>query len=331
MRDPRRVSEAPTAGRLLRLLAMLQARREWPGGVLAQRLGVSARTVRRDVERLRELGYPIRSSTGPAGGYALQAGTAMPPLLLEDDEATAVAIALRTAARAAVAGVDEAALRALVKLEQVLPAPLRRRVRALGEVTATATAGGPPEAGVDPGVLTMLAEACREREGVRLSYTGRDGRGGERTVEPHALVAAGRRWYLLAFDPDRGGWRTFRVDRMASARLAARRFQRRRIPGGDPAAYVTRSIAGFVYRYEARLRLRAPAEQVRARIVPGWGTLRELPEGCVYETSDDDLDWLALRIARLGVDFELEGPPELRERLREIGARLAAGAAPRVQ
>ncbi len=323
------MSEEPTAGRLLRLLAMLQARREWPGGVLAERLGVSARTIRRDVERLRDLGYPIHSASGPAGGYSLQAGTAMPPLLLDDEEAIAVAIALSTAARSAVAGIEEPALRALVKLEQVLPAPLRRRVRALGRLTDVSIR--PAGVAVDAGVLTVLAGAWRDHEMVRFAYTGRGGERTRRLVEPHALLAAGRRWYLLAWDPGRSAWRTFRVDRMTAIAAAGRRFSERSIPGGDAAAYVKSTITGAVYRHEARVRFGVPAERLRGRLGRGWGELRDEPDGtCVYETSDDDPHWLAVRIAMAGCDFELEGSPELLETLRTMGARLlaAAGAQP---
>ena len=297
------VSETTTAGRLLRLLAMLQARREWPGAVLAERLQVSPRTVRRDVERLRELGYPIRSSTGPAGGYVLEAGTAMPPLLLDDEEATAVAIALRTAARSAVQGIDETALRALVKLEQVLPARLRRRIQALGEVSELARVGDSPS--VDAGLLTLLAGACREHERVRFSYRGRDGAASRRTVEPHALVAAGRRWYLVAFDPSRNAWRTFRVDRISSPAPAASRFRRRTVPGRDAARFVQRSLAGVVYRHEASVRFLASAEELRGRLPRGWGKPRQLPDGsCRCEISD--------RRPRLAGPAHRNGPRGLR-------------------
>ncbi len=323
------MAETPTAGRLLALLSMLQARREWPGTLLAARLGVSHRTVRRDVERLRALGYPIDSTSGPAGGYSLTSGAAMPPLLLDDDEAIAVAIALRTAARSAVAGVEETALQALVKLEQVLPARLRRRVQAFGATEVVAGGGGPV---VDAAVLTVLGAACRDRELLRFAYRGRDGERSRRLVEPHALLAHGRRWYLLAFDPSRTGWRTFRVDRVSAPVSAGSRFETRTVPGGDAAAYLTRTLAGVSYRHEARVRYLAPRDQLRVRVPGGWGQLRELPDGtCVYETSDDDLDWLAFRVAAPNVDFELlDGPPELRERLAAMARRIdaAVGEAP---
>lgn len=316
------MADAPTAGRLLSLLSLLQGRREWPGALLARRLEVSQRTVRRDVERLRALGYPIESTSGPAGGYSLTAGAAMPPLLLDDDEALAVAIALRTAARSAVAGIEETALRALVKLEQVLPSHLRRRVQAFGATEVVGGAGGGPV--VDAAALTVLGTACRDCEMLRFGYRGRDGERSRRMVEPHALVAHGRRWYLLAFDPARTGWRTFRVDRVERPAPAGPRFEPRAIPGGDAASYLSRTLSDVVYRHEARVRYLAPAEQLRVR--GAWGELREQPDGtCVYETSDDNIDWLAFRIAAPNVDFELlSGSDELRERLAAMARRIDA-------
>ena len=315
------MASTPTAGRLLALLSLLQGRREWPGTLLADRLGVSPRTVRRDVERLRSLGYPIDSTSGPAGGYSLTAGAAMPPLLLDDEEALAVAIALRTAARSAVAGIEETALRALVKLEQVLPSHLRRRVQAFG---ATEVVGGARGASVDAAVLTVLGAAARDGELLRFGYRGRDGARTRRLVEPHTLLAHGRRWYLLAFDPSRTAWRTFRVDRISAPSPGGRRFERRAIPGGDAAAYLTRSLAGVVYRHEARVRYRVSAAELRARVPFGRGELVEDGDSaCIHETSDDDLDWLAFRIAAPNVDFELlDGSEELRARLRAMARRL---------
>src|SRR5437763_6748641 len=201
-----------TSSRLLELLSLLQARRDWPGSELADRLEVSGRTIRRDMERLRQLGYPVESLTGPAGGYRLRAGTAMPPLLLDDDEAIAIAVGLRTAARASVTGIEETAVRALVKLEQVLPAHLRRRVHALGAATISLSAPGPT---VDPQHLTVIAAACRDSQCLRFAYRSREEVESRREVEPHSLVNLGRRWYLVAWDRAREDWRTFRVDRLA--------------------------------------------------------------------------------------------------------------------
>ncbi len=247
----------------------------------------------------------------------------MPPLLLDDEEAIAVAIALRTAARSAVAGIEEAALRSLVKLEQVLPDHLRRRVQALGGATEVVGRGG--GAGVDARTLELLATARRDGEVVRFAYRGRGGERSRRAVEPHALLAHGRRWYLLAFDPERGAWRTFRVDRIDSPALAGRRFRARAIPGGEAAAYLERTLGAVVYRYAVSVRYRAPAARLRGRLAPGWGQLRDLGDGtCLYETSDDDLDWLVHRIVLPDVEFELDGPPEVLERLRALARRLGA-------
>src|SRR5690348_1049851 len=219
-----------TSSRLLELLSLLQGRRDWPGNELAERLEVSPRTIRRDMERLRELGYPVESLTGPAGGYRLRAGSAMPPLLLDDDEAIAIAVGLRTAARASVTGIEETAVRALVKLEQVLPAHLRRRVRALGSATFTLPPAGPT---VDPQHLTVIAAACRDLERLRFAYRRRDGSRSRREVEPHALINHGRRWYLVAWDRGREDWRTFRLDRVTGPAATGVRFTARRLPARD--------------------------------------------------------------------------------------------------
>jgi predicted DNA-binding transcriptional regulator YafY len=314
-----------TSSRLLTLLSLLQGRRDWPGGELAARLEVSERTIRRDIERLRALGYPVESLTGPAGGYRLRAGTAMPPLLLDDDEATAIAVGLRTAARASVAGIEEAAVRALVKLEQVLPARLRRRVGAVGAATLTLPAAGPT---VDPQSLTAIAAACRDAERLRFAYRGRAGVESRREVEPHSLVNLGRRWYLLAWDRDRRDWRSFRVDRLTRPVSTGVRFATKDPPAKDAAAYVAQSLSVAPHRYQARVTLHAPAETVRGQVPSQWGTIEPLDEKrCEYRTGDDDLDWLALRIAMLGVDFDLHEPPELAGRLRALARRLERATA----
>jgi predicted DNA-binding transcriptional regulator YafY len=309
-----------TSSRLLELLSLLQGRRDWPGNELADRLEVSGRTIRRDIERLRELGYPVESLTGPAGGYRLRAGTAMPPLLLDDEEAIAIAVGLSTAARASVTGIEETAVRALVKLEQVLPAHLRRRVRALGSATVALPSGGPT---VDPQHLTVLAAACRDRERLRFAYRSRDGADSRREVEPHSLVNVGRRWYLLAWDRGREDWRTFRVDRLARPAPTGGRFTPRPLPARDAAAYVEQSLTAAPHRYEARITLHAPAAEVTGRIPAHWGTIEESGDkSCVLRIGEDDLGWLAVRIAMLDVDFEVHEPPELVARVRELAARL---------
>ena len=312
-----------TSSRLLTLLSLLQARRDWPGTELAERLEVSGRTIRRDIERLRDLGYPVESMTGPAGGYQLRAGTAMPPLLLDDDEAIAIAVGLRTAAGASVTGIEETAVRALVKLEQVLPAHLRRRVSALQRSTVTLNwGGGDAASSVDPQALTVIAAACRDRERLRFTYRARDDQSSRREVEPHSLVNAGRRWYLPAWDCGRGDWRTFRVDRISRPAATGVRFVARDLPIKDPAAYVKQSLRSAPMRYVARVTVHAPAAELRKR---RWlaGSVEPLDdESCLYRTSDDDLDWLAMRVAMLGYDYEVHDPPELVERLRAMSVRI---------
>jgi predicted DNA-binding transcriptional regulator YafY len=313
-----------TSSRLLQLLSLLQGRRDWPGNELAARLEVSARTIRRDMDRLRNLGYPVESLSGPAGGYRLHAGSAMPPLLLDDEEAIAIAVGLRTAARASVSGMEETSVRALVKLEQVLPAHLRRRVAALSSATFTLPVSGPT---VDPQHLTAIAATCRDCECLRFGYRSRDGTDSRREVEPHALVNHGRRWYVVAWDRRRRGWRTFRVDRLSKPASTGVRFTQRKLPVKDAAAYVEQSIQGRPNRFEARVTLHSAAQQIADRIPAYAGTIEPIDANtCRYTTSDDDLSWLALRIAMLGVDFEVHEPPELFEHLRTLALRLARAA-----
>jgi predicted DNA-binding transcriptional regulator YafY len=313
-----------TSSRLLELLALLQARRDWPGAELADRLDVSGRTIRRDVERLRGLGYPVESLSGPAGGYTLRAGTAMPPLLLDEGEAIAIAVGLRTAARTSVAGIEETSIRALVKLEQVLPAHLRRRVGALGSATIAPPVAGPM---VDPQHLTVIAAACRDAEYIRFAYTSRDGAQTRREVEPHSLVNLGRRWYLVAWDRRREDWRTFRVDRLQRPAATGARFEPRRLPAKDASAYVERSISDAPSRYEARVTVKAPADEMTRRMPAHWGGFKPIDEeSCEYRAGDDDLGWLAMRVAMLGVDFEVHEPPELVEQIRALAQRLRRAA-----
>jgi predicted DNA-binding transcriptional regulator YafY len=308
-----------SSSRLLTLLSLLQGRRDWPGSELADRLEVSPRTVRRDVDRLRSLGYPVESMTGPAGGYQLRAGTAMPPLLLDDDEAIAIAVSLRTAAGGSVTGIEETAVRALVKLEQVLPAHLRRRVQALQRATMTLQVYGGPT--VDPQCLTVLAAACRDRERVRFAYTTRDSAGSRREAEPHALVNAGRRWYLVAWDCGRTDWRTFRVDRIAKPASTGVRFTPRELPAKDAAAYVQQSLQTYPARYDARVTVHAPVAELEGRRWLGAVTAID-DQTSELRTSDDHLDWLAARIALIPAPYEVHEPPELIERLRAIAARI---------
>jgi predicted DNA-binding transcriptional regulator YafY len=316
-----------TSGRLLKLLALLQARREWQGQALADRLEVSCRTIRRDIERLRELGYPVDALTGPAGGYRLRAGTAMPPLLLDDDETVAIAVGLSGAASASVTGIEEASVRALLKLEQVLPAHLRRRVHALRSATATLPATGPT---VDPEALTAIAAACRDHERLRFGYVARDGSESRRRVEPHSLVNLGRRWYLVAWDCERSDWRSFRLDRLCAPSGTGTRFAPRELPGGDPAAYVTQGFseaqrfAAAQQRWQAHVTLHASAAEMSRRFPTIWGGFEPIDERtCAYRTSADELDWIAVRLVMLDVEFEVHEPPELRAVFAQLAERFA--------
>ncbi|MFD3454149.1 helix-turn-helix transcriptional regulator [Streptomyces sp. NPDC058691] len=313
-----------TSARLLRLLSLLQSRRDWTGPELAQRLEVTARTVRRDVERLRALGYPVHAAPGTTGGYRLGAGAALPPLLLDDEEAIAVALCLRTGAGGSVEGIEETSLRALAKLEQVLPSRLRHRVQAMG---AVAVSHPPAPAGtVAPDVLALIGAACRDRERLRFDYLTHDGTAGRRSVEPHSLVHHGRRWYLLAWDTDRQDWRTFRVDRMEPRTPTGPRFAPRR-PPMDAASYVARGVTSRAYRHQAVVTLHASAESLADRASWGFATIEaDGPDRCLLRTGAEYLDVLALYIGTLGVDFEVHEPPELADRLRDIAARLVRGA-----
>ncbi|MGV9327365.1 helix-turn-helix transcriptional regulator [Streptosporangium sandarakinum] len=314
-----------TSARLLRLLSLLQTPRDWTGPQLAERLQVTTRTIRNDVERLRELGYPVHATPGVAGGYRLGAGAQMPPLLLDDEEAVAVAVGLRTAAGGSIAGIEETSLRALAKLEQVLPSRLRHRVNALH--TATVAVPDRSPATVDAAVLTAIASACRDHERLRFDYLNHDGDESVREVEPHRLVHTRRRWYLAAWDPARQDWRSFRVDRIRLRTPNGGRFAPREAPGGDIAAYVTRGVTTAVIRHRATVRFHAPAEAVAERIWPDWGELEAADErSCLFHTGASSLDALAIHLGMTGLDFEVVDPPELAAHLRELGARYTRAA-----
>lgn len=312
-----------TSARLLRLLSLLQAPRDWTGTELADRLEVSARTVRNDVERLRNLGYPVHASRGPVGGYRLGAGAALPPLLLDDEEAVAVALSLRTATSGAIAGVEETSLRALAKLEQVLPSRLRQRVNALQSHTIPVPRyDGAPTAA--PEVLSTLALACRHRETLRFDYRSHDGEVTRRRAEPYRLANWGRRWYLVAFDLDRADWRTFRVDRLEPRTPTGPRFRPRDLPEQDLASYVSRRVSAAAWRYRARVTVHAPAAEVVARINPAVGVVTAVDEAsCVLDTGADTVESLAVHLGLLGCDFEVTDPPELVAHLRELTSRYA--------
>jgi predicted DNA-binding transcriptional regulator YafY len=310
-----------TSARLLRLLSLLQARRFWAGADLAERLQVTARTLRRDIDRLRTLGYPVHATSGVAGGYQLGAGAVLPPLHLEEDEALAVSLALGSAASMTVSGIEDAALRALAKLEQVLPARLRRRANALrASIVPIERAGGRVEAEL----LSTLAGACREHEELSFRYTGARGAPSERRVEPQGLVHTGYRWYLVAWDRDREDFRTFRVDRIAGKVSVGKRFAPRAGPeGGDLRAYVSRSLAVAPYPAQARVVLHAPLEAMADRISPTYGLLERLDEQrCVLQAGAPSFEILSVWLLFTGVDFHVEEPPELATHLRALAERL---------
>ncbi|MFQ6327208.1 helix-turn-helix transcriptional regulator [Nocardia sp. CWNU-33] len=311
-----------TPARMLRLLSLLQTPREWPGSELADRLGVTDRTVRRDIERLRDLGYPVEATMGALGGYRLVAGTAMPPLLVDDDEAVAITVGLRAAAGYAVAGIEEASVRALAKVEQVLPAKLRRRVRVLGAAMTLPNDDGPS---VDPDVLTTLASAVTNRERVRFAYRSGAGSETRRHVEPAGLVAARRRWYLVAHDMERDDWRVFRLDRIERPQATGARYAPRELPAADPAAYVAgRRTDWGTPIYRVSVTIHAPVGKVAGRLGDTPGDLAAIDRDCcrLEATRDDSPEWLAHRLIGLGVDFQVHEPPALVAHLRTICTRI---------
>ncbi|MEW1904870.1 YafY family protein [Streptomyces sp. NPDC086147] len=311
-----------TSARLLRLLSLLQAHREWSGADLADRLGVTPRTVRRDVDRLRELGYPVHASPGTGGGYQLGAGAELPPLLLDDEEAVAVAVGLRAAAGQGVEGIGESSVRALAKLEQVLPGRLRRRVGALNAFTVPLLRT--PDERVDPEVLTDLAHACRDSERVRFAYRDHAGSATRRSVEPHRLVCTERRWYLVAWDLDRADWRTFRVDRIEPTPPHGPRFPPREPPAEDLAAYVAKGVSSSAYSTEGTVRLLVPLAEAAAAVGPLHGVLEAEGDGtCLLRTGAHGLDVLLIHVAMLGFDFEVVEPRELTGRIRDLRDRLS--------
>ncbi len=312
---------ANTSAPMLRLLSLLQTHRYWPGAELADRLSVSARTLRRDVDRLRELGYPVEAQRGVDGGYQLAAGAALPPLVLDDDEAVALAIGLRAAAQGAIAGIEESSVRALTKVVQVMPPKLRRRVEALQSATVPAVWGGGPT--IDPAMLTTVAQACRDTERIRFAYTSQAGEETARHVEPHWLVSLGRRWYLVAYDLHRQDWRTFRMDRLINPRSTLLRFAPRQLPANDPSTFVRANIQNLQSPFAVEALVFAPAESVR-RTLGQWATIEEVDaERCRLRMSVDNLDWSALALGSLGAEFVIVQPPELLERVHEWGSRFS--------
>ncbi|MCO8273945.1 YafY family transcriptional regulator [Actinoplanes sp. TRM 88003] len=310
-----------TPARLLRLLSLLQTRRDWSGAELAERLEITPRTVRRDIERLRALGYPVLASAGTAG-YRLSAGADVPPLLLDDDEAVAIAMGLRTATGGSITGIEETSVRALAKLEQILPSRLRHRINALQSVTVPVAHSGPT---ADPNTLTAIAVACRDSHRLRFDYRTHEGTKVTRTTEPHRLVHAGRRWYLVGWDVDRQDWRTYRVDRLEPRTPTGPRFTPRTPPEPDLSGYTSRSISTSAYRYQARFTMHVDAETAAERISPTTGTLEPIDDHtCTLRTGSNSLDELAIHVTTMGFDFEVHEPPELVTHIRTLAARLAA-------
>ena len=307
--------------RMLRLLSLLQTRREWPGEDLADRLAVTVRTVRRDVDRLRELGYPVEGTRGHYGGYRLAPGTDLPPLLLDDDEAIALTVALRTTV-GGLTGMEESALRALAKLEQVLPRRLRASVAALqASLSGIAWEGRGPSA--DPAVLALLAVACRDHEIIAFDYTDKAGTSTPRRAEPCHLVASGTLWYLVAHDTDKDDWRLFRLDRIAHLTPTGRHAAPRPAPGGDPAAFTAARVAAAPTRYRAVATIPTSAEHVHTRI-PGLGTrVRALDEHTTrLDASDDHLPRIAQTLAAIDTDYTLDADAEVLDHLRCLAQRL---------
>src|ERR1700678_2964371 len=282
---------ASTGTRILQLLSLLQNRRYWPGDELAARLDVSARTLRRDVDRLRQMGYPVEARRGVDGGYQLAAGGALPPLVVDNDEAVALAVGLQAAVQAgSVAGIEESSVRALSKIIQVLPPGLRRQVDALAAMTVPGVVGGDAPS-VDSGVLTSIAQACRDCERLRYAYTARDGAPTDRHVDPHRLVLLGRRWYLVAWDLERFDWRTFRLDRLGRPLGTGAHFPPRALPTDDAAQFVRQGIDNLPTRHAVEALVQAPASVVIGRI-GRWSTVEDVGDGrCRVRMTSESLDW----------------------------------------
>jgi predicted DNA-binding transcriptional regulator YafY len=304
-----------TSARLLRLLSLLQARRAWSGPELADRLEVTPRTIRNDVERLRRLGYPVHGTPGVAGGYRLGAGASLPPLLLDDDEAVAVAIGLRTAAGGSVAGIEETSVRALAKIEQVLPPRLRHRVDAFQAYTVPIPDGVPA---ADAQTLATIAAACRDHERLRFDYQTHDLNPSTRTVEPHRLAYLNRRWYLVAWDVGKEDWRTFRADRVELEPATGRRFVPRELPEGDLATHLSHGVGQATWKYRARVKVHAPAGVVAARLPAAIPVEPVDDHTCVVDVGSDTPHMLAVYLGMMDVDFEVTEPPELVDHLRNL-------------
>ncbi|GAB3242676.1 helix-turn-helix transcriptional regulator [Nocardioides dilutus] len=310
-----------TSARMLRLLSLLQTHRYWPGSELSDRLEVSPRTLRRDIDRLRELGYTVDAVRGVAGGYQLRAGGSLPPLLLEDEEAVAIAVGLQSAASGSIAGMEEPSVQALTKVIGLMPPRLRRQMDAIRSETDNLPWRGGPE--LDPSLLAVLAQACRDDEPLKFTYTAREVEPTDRWVEPHRLVTLGRRWYLVAYDRDRQDWRSFRVDRISEPRTTGQRFRPRDLPAEDALTFVQSGIRRMPQRYAVRVRVDATVAEVAAA-VGHWGTVSGEDGDCLLEMNVDALEWPVMVLTQLDRDFVVEGPPELVEVLDRASRRFAA-------
>ncbi|MFF3323144.1 helix-turn-helix transcriptional regulator [Streptomyces sp. NPDC002889] len=317
-----------TPARLLNLLSLLQTPREWPGSELAERLDVSQRTIRRDIDRLRDLGYPVEATRGSIGGYRLVAGAAMPPLLLDDEEAVAIAVGLRAGAGHAIEGIEEASVRALAKLEQVLPSRLRHRVTTLQAATIPLTRGD--GATIDPRTLTVIAGTVTGRERLRFAYRAGDGLESRRQVEPYRLVSTGHRWYLVAYDLEREDWRTFRVDRVTEPFATGARFTPREVPAADDATELLRhSMSRRQQEHEVDVSFAAPASFVAARLPQTLGAPVATGDGTcrLRVRAADSIEWLALRLALVDCEFTVHGPPALHDYVTDLATRLTRATA----
>jgi predicted DNA-binding transcriptional regulator YafY len=326
-----------TAARLLTLLSLLQSRTEWPGSELAARLGVSTRTVRKDMSRLRDLGYLVDAVHGSAGHYRLGVGAALPPLLLDDEEAVAIAVGLRSGS--GVSGIEDSSARALAKLERVLPHRLRRSVAAIAASTSHApenTSSDAPDPEVDPTLLGALASAIRDRVSVRFDYhdpardDARPGTGPARMVEPHRLVSWQRRWYLVATEPGHAVWLVLRVDWISLRTPGGPRFTPQP-PPEDYTDLVLREVASTGWKVRARIAVAAPADRVIARINPAVGVVETVDDhNSILVTGADSLATVAAYVGMLGMDFRVTDPPELVDHVRRVGERYlrATAAAP---
>jgi len=311
-----------TSSRTLRLLSLFQTRRYWPGAELAQRLEVSARTLRRDIDRLRELGYPVEAQRGLDGGYQLAAGASMPPLVLDDEEAVALGVGLQAAIQGGgVVGIEESSVRALAKIVQVMPSRLRQRVSSLAAMTVAAPWSSSTPT-IDPGDLASIAQACRDSERLEFSYTANDRARSDRRVEPHRLVLLGRRWYLVAWDMDRSDWRTFRLDRLAVPRPTGTKFVQRELPANDAAEFVRAGIDNLPTRHIVEALVHGDASVIRSRIGP-WVTVEEVDDArCRLRMTSESLDLVLATLGRAGAEFEVVSSPAVIDYAREWIGRM---------